>query len=188
MDIVDLIIGLAVIGWVVVPIIKKIFGGSNPSAKKSGIANKLSDFIKDIQKEMELAAGNTGGAQAGSGSAPAARAENEKAPNPWDVFLDTRKSSGADVPVAEPDLTPPPLPPREARFDFQNSFKETIVPEREPVTKPDVQQDKAPLPQCEDSGKKICHRANKHRRKLRNAVMWAEILAPPVSLRDNKKI
>ena len=136
---------------------KKAKQGATPP--DGGWLTKLKAALADIQRQIEQQAkGRTGGASG------------------WDQFLDGGEpySSQPDADEAQTQPHPKKMPPAApVRAQTIRSDKTQVVP--------DVTRRKAV-----HAGQPSCAPMAVSRADLRKAVIWAEILGPPVALRDQR--
>jgi hypothetical protein len=141
---------------------KKSAGGGKPAARGE-LGTKLKAFFSEIQQRLE---------ESSSKGSPGA--------SPWDALQDVGQAkeppagsyelSLEDLELEEEEAPAPPVkkpPPRPARVPAKPAAARPVDPAPEPCAPEPLVGKTAPCPEF-----------------LRRAVVWSEILGPPLALRD----
>lgn len=150
---------------------KKQSGAGGKPARTGGLVDRINAFLSDVQRQMEEEAAKR------QGSGPADLTD-------WSRLVDEQEAEMPARPMAEDSLDdlvleveapvpeykpkPPVRPPRPAA----RGLRKVETPPPAP-----------PQPAMAAVGEPTAKRAGS-RADLRRAIVWSEILGPPVSLRD----
>lgn len=164
----DSIITFIVIIIMVVSIVSKLKAkpkqGKAP-ARGGGLIDKLNAFLEQAQKNLEQQ-----------------NRQNREASYEWDQLMEEEepeqqvyyeRDALEDLIIEEEPPPPPRIPPREPR---------RARLERERKERPAAATMKTPPPARRGQQRKGIHMG---RRQLRKAIIWSEIIGPPVGLRNS---
>ena len=134
---------------------------------RTGLGLKLSMIFAEIKSKIELERQKQKAAQEGPSSASEWRRLMEDGPQP-----DEPEETLADLDLGAE--APPPSPKKPA---FVKSYRDRSMPMREREM-PHLESEPPPLPAETRKSPRL------GRKRLRRAIVWSEILGPPVALRD----
>lgn len=172
MDFIDILITIGLIIYIFAALRKKKKAAEKKTTQpRSGWLGKLESFIEDVKKEMEEAA-----------------AEAERQEREAHGYMDDMEPEEEALPdffakKAQPQA--PPHLPEEERLRYEEpSFEQEIPPL--PLREPSAPTEKTEV--CAVKKKKTCRKRKRSitQKRLQNAVVWSEILASPIALKDER--
>ena len=153
------LIFIAIIFWKILSFFKRMLTSAKAGQQKSekkGLLQKFQEVMEQIEKDMAAKAktGESGG---------------EADETSWERFLSDRETVDAETEAAHHAASTAPAPPPPPQPGRSRSADTTPRPVPEAVMSADARPHRMPATR---------------RRRLQQAVVWSEILASPVSLRD----
>ncbi len=156
------IITLIIIVITVISVINQIKTKTQPKVKKAGLITRLNNYLTDLQRQLE--------------QQTRSRSTNEFE---WDQLIEEeelvhpREDSLEDLVLLEEKEPPPPPTPARRKTDRPHQ-RQLHVKAR---------------PKIKDQPRRRSMRSGfsktaRHRARLRQAIVWSEILGKPVGLRD----
>jgi len=159
-------------------------GEGEEKAQPGGWKRRLRDTWEQVKKEMEAPAGDA-----------QTRESGRRRPSGWEDLMPAQKpgEEKSEQPQAPARAEAPPSRPRHEPVRAgrgQTLIESRSLEGRTPEARVGKTERRAPAPPLKGPGEALKHRPHRlelSREKVRHAVIWYEVLGPPMSLRDPER-